>query len=281
MPIAAPRNCGVVIFVLALLSSAYPRIPAAEPFSTDLPRPYNQVLEAVHGVIEDGTIRGTFQYQGTNELSGANPENTSRAFAPWKGPGVVLFKVRTGALAPAHFLDSNDAGTVTVRYVVQKLSPQMTRLRIEAIFDEATHHHRHPSDGSVAVGEFSAINDSLKKLDQLAQETKEAITRQEAAHKLKDLQNALAAERSRLDAATAEVQQLQEQARELRKKVAARVSTPNAELKSAPFTHASTLNLLKREQPVTILTWTPYWSHVRLTSGEEGWVYHLFLEALP
>jgi hypothetical protein len=271
----------VVIFVLALLSSAYSRVPAAEPFSTDLPRPYDQLLEAVRGVIENGAIRGTFQYQGTNELSGANPENTSRAFAPWKAPGVVLYKVRTGALAPAHFLDSNDVGTVTVRYVVQKLSPQMTRLRIEAIFDEDTHHHHHPSDGSVEVGEFAAINDWLKKLDQQAKETKEAVARQEAEHKVKDLQNALATERSRLDAATAEVQQLQERARELRRKVAARVATPNAELKSAPFTHASTIKLLSREQPVTILTWTPYWCHVRLTSGQEGWIYHLFLEALP
>jgi SH3-like domain-containing protein len=51
-------------------------------------------------------------------------------------------------------------------------------------------------------------------------------------------------------------------------------------LKSYPYTSASTLLTLEKEERVTVLTSSRYWYRVRTPKGEEGWIYYMFLEAL-
>ena len=47
----------------------------------------------------------------------------------------MLYKVRTKT-APRYFKDSNDVGTITIRYVVQGLNEKNTRLQIDAIVED-------------------------------------------------------------------------------------------------------------------------------------------------
>ncbi|HEV2731307.1 MAG TPA: hypothetical protein VGV15_14855, partial [Terriglobales bacterium] len=56
-------------------------------FSIDLTQPYNEVVNVVEQISNDGIIRGTFQYKGTKELDGAEPAKTSNAFSAWTGQG--------------------------------------------------------------------------------------------------------------------------------------------------------------------------------------------------
>src|SRR5690348_11305912 len=78
-----------------------------------------------------------------------NRRTPSKAFPPWTGQGKVLYKIRPHTLSPEHFYQSTDEGTVAVRYIVQPLTPSGTRLRIDAVFVEATLRKRHASNGRV------------------------------------------------------------------------------------------------------------------------------------
>ena len=107
------------VFLLLTPSDARKRQHWGEGFSVDLDQPYDQVLRIVQQVTNDGIIRGTYQYKGTNQLDGAESVKTSPAFPKWTGGGTVLYKVRPNTLAPENFYQSGDKGTVAVRYIVQ------------------------------------------------------------------------------------------------------------------------------------------------------------------
>src|SRR5579883_2604661 len=136
-------------------------------FSIDLDKPYADVLAIVSDVAHSGTIKGTFEYRGEDSLDKAEFQESSRLFPAWTEPGKVFYKIRSKALSPSHFLNSNDVGTVAVRYVVQERGPNSTRLFIDAVFIESARHHGHPSDGYVETCEFGEIGKRLKERDQL------------------------------------------------------------------------------------------------------------------
>jgi hypothetical protein len=125
--------------------------------STALPVPYATVVEAVRAVSADGVIRGTAQYESDSTISGANESPASAVFPQWAGPGTAFYKIRQGAIAPSHFAGSRDRGAVTVRYVVEPGPAGDTRVRIDAVFVEDSHHGRHPSQGFVEKAEFDEI----------------------------------------------------------------------------------------------------------------------------
>jgi hypothetical protein len=248
-------------------------------FSIDLDEAYDRVLEVVKNVSEDGIVRGTSEYKGSAELYGAVPGTTSKAFHSPPVPGTVLYKVRTGTIAPEHFYQSNDVGTVTVRYVVKSLGPQSTRLAIDAIFQEESHHHYHPSDGTVENSEFLAISDEIKDLDD-----RDAKAKQDAVYAVEEKK--IAALLTQLDQARADLKAANAREQELAKKVHAvsggkpgQVRTASADLKNQPYNESKTLRLLSQGEAVTVLLETRSWSKVQTANGQQGWVYRLMLEA--
>jgi hypothetical protein len=157
------------LFVLAVSMGGFSRTrdTGTASFSIDLDQPFNDVLAIVDEVAHSGSIKGTFEYRGDEQLSGALFTEKSSLFPAWTESGKVFYKVRAKALSPSHFLNSNDVGTVAVRYVVQERGPNSTRLFIDAIFIENARHHGHPSDGYVETCEFGEIGKLLKDREQL------------------------------------------------------------------------------------------------------------------
>jgi hypothetical protein len=157
----------LLICGLCVLGFARSKETGAASFSIDLDKPYSQVVAIVDEVARSGSIKGTFEYRGDEQLTGAQFSEKSQLFPAWTEPGKVFYKVRPKALSPSHFLNSNDVGTVAVRYVVQERGPNLTRLFIDAVFIENARHHGHPSDGYVETCEFGEIGKLLKDREQL------------------------------------------------------------------------------------------------------------------
>ena len=85
------------------------------------------------------------------------------SFGVWPGPGKAFYKVADKILSPRFFKDSEDIGTISVRYVLQNDSPGVVILRIDAVFVDARN-VRHPSTGNVESSEYAAIQAHLKNI---------------------------------------------------------------------------------------------------------------------
>ena len=250
-----------------------------EGFSVDLDQPYDQVLSIVQQVTNDGIIRGTYQYKGTNQLDGAESARTSSAFPKWTGAGTVLYKVRPNTLAPEHFYQSGDKGTVVVRYIVQPAGPNSTQLRIDAIFQEDDRHHSHASDGLVESNEFEAIAAKIKEQQDVAARQREEEDQKKQQQRVEELQAELDLENATLAAAKEKEQQLQSKLQVSSPgNRTARVRTSSAELKVAPYNQSETLHALSQGDTVTVLSQTRAWYRVQAPNGQQGWVYQLMLE---
>ena len=305
------RVAALCLFLLCTSLSWAARDTGAASFSIDLDKPYADVLAIVSDVAHAATIKGTFEYRGEDSLDKAEFQENSRLFPAWTEPGKVFYKVRAKALSPSHFLNSNDVGTVAVRYVVQERGPKSTRLFIDAVFVENARHHGHPSDGYVETCEFGEIGKRLKERDQLLAETTtgqqfspgtESSSRKEdapaqpvAVHptppapatevvdtsKTSDLAKAIAEQKTQLAADYAGLEKLEAQARQLRSAEFVKVKADRAELKALPYTHARVVESLKRGQEVTVLSKSAFWYQVRSEDGQEGWISHSMLEVQP
>jgi len=161
------RTTLLSILLLACPGFARSRETGAASFSIDLDKPFAEALSIVDEVAHNGVIKGTFEYRGEEQLTSALFAEKSQLFPAWTQSGKVFYKVRAKALSPSHFLNSNDVGTVAVRYVVQERGPNSTRLFIDAVFIESARHHGHPSDGYVETCEFGEIGKLLKDREQL------------------------------------------------------------------------------------------------------------------
>ena len=244
----------------------------------DLDLPFDDAVKLVSGVAEDGIIRGTWEYRGSSELAGAHSAKTASGFPSWNGQGVVIYKVRPGTLAPEHFYDTADRGTVAVRYILEPAGPTTTKLRIDAIFEEDNHHHQHPSDGQVEDQEFVAISDKITELAEQKQQELRDSAQQAQEQKIQDLREQLSGEQAAIEAARAKEAELQQQAQQVKGGKPATVRTEIADLKIAPYTQSKTLKELAQGELVTILIQTQHWYRIQTSSGEQGWVYWLMLE---
>ena len=139
------------------------------------------VLQALHEVLEDQTIHGTVIYDKQPVLTGATVVDSTPLFEPWNHPGQVFYKIRKDAIAPRHFLDTADQGTIAVRYIVTGVGQERVRLHIDAIYVETTHRTPHISDGTVEASEAKVIEDHLHAIQTTEQEAIEAIRRRESA----------------------------------------------------------------------------------------------------
>ena len=240
------------------------------------------VLQALQDVLQDQTIHGTQIYDREPTLTGAIVVQSTPLFPPWKGAGKVFYKIRTDSIAPRHFQDSADQGTIAVRYVVTAVSPERTRLRIDAIFVETSHRAVHPSDGTVESSEYKAIQEHLQAIQFAAQEAAEAQRRRESVDLAK--QTFL---RERQDQATllataqSSVQDLEQRVNSLRHELQRRVKAPGANLKAAPFSSAANIANLAAYTDVVIVIVTPHWYGVETPSGMRGWLPLDQLEPLP
>ena len=121
-------------------------------------------MQALQEVLHDQIIHGTYVYEKQQTLTGAAAVDSTPLFEPWHEDGKVFYKVRTAAIAPRHFRDSADRGTIAVRYIVASVSADHTRLRIDAVFVEDSRHGAHPSDGSVESAETKVIQERVQSI---------------------------------------------------------------------------------------------------------------------
>ena len=269
----------------AVITFARDKAKESPGFVIELPAKESEVLRIVTEVAADTTIHGTYVYERDKTLTGAMPAKTSSVFGEWQGPGNVFYKVLTGALAPRHFQDSADMGTITVRYVVQPVNEERTRVRIDAIFIEDGRRKAHLSDGTVETSESKAIQDKLQEIQLAEQKTAEDLkSRQEEAaaqasalSERRDQQEELA----RLDAAQSSIRGLEQRLHDLRRHAELRVKESDTPLKSAPFQKAADLQSLGAYTELVVLIVTPYWYGVETTDGHRGWLRHDQVEQLP
>jgi len=286
-----------VFLLLSGLCYSRTRETAAPSFTIDVDQPFSRVVAVVEDIARSSIIKGTFEYSGDDQLTGAQFEENSRLFRAWPAAGKVFYKVRNKTLAPKHFINSNDVGTVAVRYVVQDNGARSTRLVIDAVFVENGGHHGHPSDGYVETCEFAEIGKRLKELDleqtlrasghsyspsrESSSQPDQAPDGRADAGATGDLRRAISDQKSQLAADTAKLAQLESQVRQMRASEFVRIRAERAELKASPYAHARVVEVLKHGQEVTVLARSTYWYRIRSEDGQEGWVSHAAVETQP
>jgi hypothetical protein len=266
----------------------------------NVPFPEAQVIQVVQDVAQNGIIRGTREYSKDEYISGASLAPSTRVFPDWAEPGKVFFKVKLRALNPQNFKDTNDVGTLVVRYVVQGQDDKHTVLHIDARFVEDYRRVAHASNGSVEGAEYQTIHNRLDAIDAMNKGTAEAEkANQEPALKepppvdqnqsvaqvavpaITDTMSTSQAATNREPSPSTAPQTLEERVQDLRRQVERLVKAPGAPLKSAPFHSASTLQSLPTGTQVLIEVATPYWLGVETHQGQHGWVLRDDLELLP
>ncbi len=284
-----PARLALAAAVLLALLNQAPSLQGREPkkkkadygigLSTEVSSPEYMVVQAVEAVVNDGIIQGSKEYNKDKFVDKASPATSSSLFEEWKGPGKAFYKVRTEVLAPVNFKESNDQGTLAVRYIVQSKTTQQTILRIDAVFVEDFRHIVHPSDGSVESAEYRDIQD---RVDTLEAEKKQGAEndrhrQEELARKALEQKNAQEQAAAMATSANTPEQQVEN----LRRQVERVVKASGAHLKSAPFHSATNLKTLNAGSEVVILIATPYWYGVETEDGQHGWINQAQLEPVP
>ena len=272
---------GYFAFVSAAAAQIYhdPRRKTTVGFEVELKAPAATIAEIVRHVASDGYIRGTKMYAKKQDMEDAEFTTSSKAFSGTVPNTQLFYKIRTKALSPANFPGSNDMGTVTVRYIVEPINANLTRLRIDAVFISDALRVRCPSDGSVESAEYAEIFNQFRELSEpkTAFGHSSTVTTADTA----GLQQTLAEEQARVDAARSNVTHLEQQVKQLQFNTMGRVKTPGVPLKASPYNRASTILVLPKAEVLTVVATTQYWYRVRRKEGEEGWIYYVFMEPLP
>jgi hypothetical protein len=169
----------LLAFLLAVALPVFSRekdtAPYGEGLIVNVPFPVNQVAQVVQEVVQNGIIRGTKEYNKDEFVSGATPAKSVKVFPARGEPSEVFYKVRNHALDPRNFKESNDVGTLAVRYIVQAQGDKNTVLRINAVFVEDFRRTVHLSNGSVESAEYKDIHDKLEQLAEMKIQTEEAL----------------------------------------------------------------------------------------------------------
>jgi hypothetical protein len=257
----------------------------------NIPSPEPEVAKAVEEIVQNTIIRGTKEYNKDEFVSGAVEAKSTPVFPTWTEGGKVFYKVRLQALNPLNFRNSNDVGTLAVRYVVQPQGDKNTVLRIDAIFVEEFRRVVHPSNGSVESAEYKDVQDHIQALELLKKETAESLEAKQEhdakrkfgddgntallstpprsdAEKSSDTSSSSTSDKPPLESDTP----LEQRVADLRRQVERLVKQPGAPLKSAPFHTASTLKSLDPGAEVMILISTKYWYGVETHEGQHGWL---------
>jgi hypothetical protein len=278
----------LIFFALSLVSTTV-SLHASPPKELSTPglvreflAPIGDVRQAVLSVQRDHIIHGTLVFDKEPTLTGAEAIDATPLFDPWQGPGEVYYKIRAEAIAPRHFLDSADQGTIGVRYAIIPVTEDRTRVKVDAVYIESAHRTIHPSDGSVEKSEMNEIKDALDSLQQAAMEAADARRRALSAELVKQSYARQRDEESnRVNNAQTTEKQMQQEIASLRHELQRRVKAPGADLKAAPFQSAANLKTLSASAEVVILIVTPHWLGVETPEGQRGWLPVEKLESLP
>jgi hypothetical protein len=246
-------------------------------FSFEIDSPYEEVLTVVREEVAAGIIHGTREYTNEEEVSGATPGKVADPFPAWRGEGEALYLSRTDTLAPAHFKDSADVGTLILRYLVQPSHTGTTHIDIHAAFVESAGHHHHPSDGTVEVAEFTEIVNKIKSAEAQRAEDDRRKKGQAEENRLAELHRLLNEEDTALRQEKEEVRQLSLRADQLRVQTQMQVKEEFAVLRAEPFAAAEQVEALQQHEVVTVLQRTPFWYHVRTQRNSDGWLHYLSL----
>lgn len=279
------QSCCILVAAIYLSSAAF-----AKPHADDQPKlmmrveaPAADVMAAVQEVTEDQIIHGTYSYEKERILYGAHSAGAARVFGSWQGQGTVFYKVADKIVSPRYFKDTGDIGTISIRYVVQPADANAAIVRIDAIFVDARNVH-HASLGNVEAAEFAAIQDRLRNLQahrqQLQENSKPVAKAAPTAPQPPATSAALGANVSDEPPPTT-VAEMQKHVDALRHEVELRVKDEGAQLKSAPFHSAATLESVPGQSEVLIVIVSPYWYGVETEGGHRGWIHHSQLEPLP
>jgi len=240
------------------------------------------VLQAVNEVLEDQIIHGTWIFDKDRTLMDATVVTSTPLFAPWKGPGQVFYKIRKDAIAPRHFMDSADQGTIAVRYIVIPVQEGRTRVRIDAVYVENTHRTVHDSDGTVESSEYKAIQEHLQAIQLDAQAAADMKRRRDSADLVKQtIIRRREDERSLLASTQSSVKDIEQRLNDLRHEVERRIKAPGTDLKAAPFQSSAKVVSLAANTEVVIVIVTPHWLGVETPDGQRGWIAIEQLEPLP
>jgi hypothetical protein len=241
-----------------------------------------EVRQAVQFVVHDQIIHGTLVFDKEPILNGAEAVDSTSFFDPWQGPGDVYFKIRKNAIAPRHFLESGDQGTIAVRFVLIPVDANRTRVKIDAVYQETAHRVFHPSDGTVEKSEMKEIKDQLETLQEAAAQAADARRRQTSAELVRQsVIRQREDESTRISNAQSSQKDLEQHVKALHHELERRVKAPGADLKAAPFQSAATLKTLSAFTDVVILIVTPHWLGVETPDGQRGWLPEELLEELP
>jgi hypothetical protein len=285
----ACRWCVLACLICSFAPPAFPQAlqnPIKDPhrktsvgFEVDLNVSPETLAKVVDGVANDRIIRGTYVYKKDEYLDDAETVKSSDAFRGTPPAGKVFYKVKRGVLSPAGFPGSADMGVVTVRYVVQTISPQRARLKIDAVFVRNAPKDSFYSGGDVESAEYAEIMLQVKALEEAAHPKPRARTLAGVADTA-GLQNTLQLEQERLAEAKAAEAKFQDRVKKLEFDTMGRVKSAGVPLKASAYDHSSTILKLQKGESVTVLTTTKYWYRIRTEKGDEGWIYYAFLEPL-
>ena len=248
----------------------------------EFPVSLNEIRQAVLAVVGDKIVHGTLVFDKEPILTGADAVDSTPLFEPWQGPGEVYFKIRKNAIAPRHFLESGDQGTIAVRYVIIPVDATRTRVKIDALYQESGHRVVHASDGTVEKSEMKEIKDQLEALQEAAAQAADARRRETSAELVRQsIVRQREDETSRFNNAQSAQKELEQQVNALHHELERRVKAPGADLKAAPFQSAASLKTLSAFTDVVILIVTPRWLGVETPEGQRGWLPQERLEQLP
>src|ERR1700688_840473 len=271
-----------VLSVVARRADAGAQELRSSGFAGELVASKADVLEAVNEVLEDQIIHGTWIFDKDRTLMGATVVTSTPLFPPWKGPGQVFYKIREDAIAPRHFLESADQGTIAVRYIVIAEQEGRTRVRIDAVYVENTHRTVHDSDGTVESSEYKAIQEHLQAIQLDAQAAADMQRRRDSADLVKQtIIRRREDERSLLASTQSSVKDIEQRLKDLRHEVERRVKAPGTDLKAAPFQSSAKVVTLPAYTEVVIVIVTPHWLGVETPDGQRGWIAIEQLESLP
>lgn len=276
----------VTLLLLQVPVAGLPHTPQKPLTTPGLVREFtasvDDVRQAVLSIQKDHIIHGTLVFDKEPTLTGAEAVSSTPLFEPWRGPGEVYYKTREKAVAPRHFLDSGDMGTIGVRYVIVPATENRTRVRVDAVYVEAAHKVVHPSDGTVEKSEMKEIKEALDSMQQAAAEAADARRRELSAELVRQsYQNQREDESTRLSKAQSRSKEMEQEIVQLRHELERRVKAPGADLKAAPFRSAANLKTLAAYTDVVILIVSPHWLGVETPEGQRGWLPVEMLEPLP
>jgi len=277
------RTALVTCLLLSFLYSAHAQKPLATPgLARELSGSLDEVRQAVINVQKDHIVHGTKVFERELILTGAESADSSPLFESWRGPGEVYFKIRKDAIAPRHFLEAGDMGTIAVRYVIIPVAAGRTRVKVDAVYVETARKLVRPSDGTVESAEMKEIKDSLESMQQAAADAADARRREQSAELVrKSFLRQREDESTRLDSLHQSEKQLETEINALRHDVERRVAAPGTDLKAAPFQSAASLKPLSAFTEVVVLIVTPHWLGVETPEGQRGWLPVEKLEQLP